>query len=573
MRKISTKSKAYSIIIAILILLTMIVSVLVIYSFQEYGIKKTKQSASVLAQSVRDGLTTHMIHGIMDQRDIYLQTIQKNQKIKNIKVLRSNSVIEQYGKGQNNETTYDEIEIEVLTTSVEKSKVIEKNNQHFLRVTIPYVATAISTPNCMACHNGNVGEVLGAISMEVNMDDVIIDSREVVFKIIAISLLLVVISLVLVSRYIKPYIKLFNDLEDGIQKAHHGNFDYYIDTKLDNEAGKVAKKLNDLSNIFLFKKTIENDPTKEYVYQRLLHILKEKFHLNKVALFETSLFDKYETLVYGCEFDEKKKDQFIASKECRALRTNDIVYSSDFYNICNNCNQESDKYICLPFTIGKEKTLIVNIEFGSQDEMQKFKKEIAVLTNYIQTAKPVLESKILHEKLEEKALKDPLTKLYNRRYLEKFINDNINNTQFEYSILMIDVDYFKMTNDEYGHDIGDKVLFLLGEILIQNIKGSDLACRYGGEEFIVLLVGATKQIAEKIAENIRLDFEKQNFSSNNESFHKTLSVGVATFKEDANNHWHTIKCADEALYYAKNHGRNKVVKFTQDMHTGKKELY
>jgi diguanylate cyclase (GGDEF)-like protein len=130
-----------------------------------------------------------------------------------------------------------------------------------------------------------------------------------------------------------------------------------------------------------------------------------------------------------------------------------------------------------------------------------------------------------------------------------------------------------MTNDEYGHDIGDKVLFLLGEILIQNIKGSDLACRYGGEEFIVLLVGATKQIAVKIAENIRLDFEKQNFSSNNESFHKTLSVGVATFKEDANNHWHTIKCADEALYYAKNHGRNKVVKFTQDMHTGKKELY
>lgn len=86
MRKISTKSKAYSIIIAILILLTMIVSVLVIYSFQEYGIKKTKQSASVLAQSVRDGLTTHMIHGIMDQRDIYLQTIQKNQKIKKSKI-------------------------------------------------------------------------------------------------------------------------------------------------------------------------------------------------------------------------------------------------------------------------------------------------------------------------------------------------------------------------------------------------------------------------------------------------------------------------------------------------------
>ena len=573
MGKISTKSKAYSAVIVVLILLTMIISVLVIYSFQEYGLKKTKQSASILAQSVRDGLTTHMIHGIMDKRDIYLDTIQKNQKIKNIRVVRSNSVVEQYGDGQNNETAYDEIEKEVLISGEERSRVIEKNDQHFLRVTIPYIATAISTPNCISCHNGNVGEVLGAISMEVNMDEVIGDSRQIVFKIIFISLLLVIVSLVLVGRYIKPYIKLFNDLEEGIQKAHHGNFDYFIDTKLNNEAGKVARKLNDLSSIFLFKKTIENDASKEYVYQRLLYIMQEKFQLKKVALFETSLFDKYETLYYGYGFEEEKLEQFIASKECRALRTNDVVYSSDFEHICNNCTQGCDKYICLPFSIGKEKTLIVNIEFDSKIELQRFRKEVPILTNYIQTAKPVLESRILLEKLEEKALKDPLTKLFNRRYLDKFINDNINNTKFEYSILMIDVDYFKMTNDDYGHDVGDKVLVALGEILVKNVKGSDVACRYGGEEFIVHLVGANKNIATKIGENIRKDFEKQNFEAKSETFHKTLSVGVATFKEDADNHWHTIKCADEALYFAKNHGRNRVIQFAQEMHIGKKELY
>lgn len=573
MRNISTKNKAYSVIVIILILLATIISFLVVYGFQEYGIKKTKQSASVLAQSVRDGLTTHMIHGIMDQRDIYLQTIQKNQKIKNIKVVRSNSVIEQYGDTQNSETIYDEIEKQVLTTGEEKAKIIERGSHHFLRVTIPYIATAISTPNCISCHNGSVGEVLGAISMEVNMDDVINDSKQIVFKIMLVSLLLVVVSLVLVRRYIKPYIKLFNDLEEGIKKAHHGNFDYYIDTKLNNEAGKVARKLNDLSSIFLFKKTIENDATKEYVYQRLLLIMQQKFQLKKVALFETTLFDRHETHYFHYGFDDKKFEAFVSASECRALRTNDIVYSSDFDNICSNCTQECEEYICLPFAIGKQKTLVVNIEFDSQDEMQKFRKEVPVLKNYIQTAKPVLESRILLEKLEQKALKDPLTKLYNRRYLEQFMGENINNSKFEFSVLMIDIDYFKMTNDEYGHDIGDKVLVYLGEILIQNIKGSDIACRYGGEEFIVLLVGATKPIATKIAHGIRKDFEKQNFEAKSETFHKTLSVGVATFKEDADNHWHTIKCADEALYFAKNHGRNKVVEFTQNMHTGKKELY
>ena len=573
MKKVGINQKVYSIIALVLILLSISVAVLVAYHIKEYGILKSKESGTVLARSVRDGLTAHMIHNIMDERFIYLDNITKDQKIENIKIVRSNSVVQQYGKGIKGETLYDEIEVEVLNSGLEKTKLLTKENSHYLRVTIPYTATATANPNCITCHNGNVGEVLGAISMEINIDDVLKETENIVIKIIVFILLVAVICIVIANYYIKPYIKLFNDLENGIQKAYHGNFDYHIKTKLDNEAGVVASRLNDLSNIFLFKKTIESDLSKDVIYKRINHILQTKFNLKNIALFEACAVDKSSTMIYGSKYDEAKLEKFINANDCRASRLDDTVISTEFANICDNCILRDCHYVCIPFRLGNKKTLIVNIEFDTLEELEGFKSSVPIVTNYIETAKPVLESKILLEKLEEKALKDPLTGLYNRRYLEKFINSNLNNKGFEYSALMIDIDYFKMINDTYGHDVGDKVLKILADVLVRNIKGSDVACRYGGEEFIVILVDATKQIALKISENIRKDFERQKFESKGEIFSKTLSVGVATYKEDASNHWQTIKCADEALYFAKNNGRNRVCEFKTNMHKGQREIY
>jgi two-component system, cell cycle response regulator len=573
LKKVGINKKVYSIIALVLVFLSISVSILVAYHIKEYGILKSKESGTILARSVRDGLTTHMIHNIMDERFIYLENITKDQKIENIRVVRSNSVAQQYGKGIKGETLYDELEVEVLNSGIEKTKLIKKDESDYLRVTIPYTATATANPNCITCHTGNVGEVLGAISMEINIDDVIKESEGIVFKIVGFILFVAIMCLFIANYYIKPYIKLFNDLEEGIQKAYHGNFDYHIKTKLENEAGVVANRLNDLSSIFLFKKTIESDLSKDIIYQRIDHILKTKFDLKHTALFETCSLEKSETRVYGSKDDEAKLEKFISSNDCRASRLDDIVVSSEFANICDNCIVRKCEYICIPFRLGNQKTLIVNIEFDTKDELNNFKGLVPIVSNYIETAKPVLESKILLEKLEEKALKDPLTGLYNRRHLEKFINSNLNNKGFEYSSLMIDIDYFKMINDTYGHDVGDRVLKILAEVLIRNIKGSDVACRYGGEEFIVILVDATKQIALKIADNIRKDFERQKFESKGEVFSKTLSVGVATYKIDASNHWQTIKCADEALYFAKNSGRNKVCEFSANMHQGQKEIY
>jgi diguanylate cyclase (GGDEF)-like protein len=156
------------------------------------------------------------------------------------------------------------------------------------------------------------------------------------------------------------------------------------------------------------------------------------------------------------------------------------------------------------------------------------------------------------------------TGLYNRRYLDEFVDD-IHGTNKSFSILMVDIDYFKQINDKYGHDMGDKVLKGISEVLRSNIKGSDLAIRFGGEEFLIMLFNITPENALKKADEIRIEFSKKIFKSENENFSKTLSIGIAHYPTQGTSIWHSIKYADVALYEAKNSGRNKVIEFKEDM--------
>jgi len=167
------------------------------------------------------------------------------------------------------------------------------------------------------------------------------------------------------------------------------------------------------------------------------------------------------------------------------------------------------------------------------------------------------------QKVEHLNIIDPMTQLYNRRFLENFIDKFISQIQRQndlFTILMIDIDLFKKVNDTYGHDVGDKVIIAVAEVLQNNIRKSDLAVRYGGEEFLLLLHHANANAAFTIAQKIKEIFESIEFSpQENQTFHKTLSVGIAEFPKDTNDIWECIKLADSALYRAKNTGRNKIV--------------
>jgi diguanylate cyclase (GGDEF)-like protein len=164
---------------------------------------------------------------------------------------------------------------------------------------------------------------------------------------------------------------------------------------------------------------------------------------------------------------------------------------------------------------------------------------------------------------------DPMTQLYNRRFLENFIEKFISQVQRQneyFSILMIDIDFFKKVNDTYGHDVGDKVIIAVANVLQENIRKSDLAIRYGGEEFMVLLHYADKEAAYTIANKLKEKFAQIEFETKKGSFSKTLSIGISEFPKDNNSIWECIKLADEALYVAKTSGRDKVVLYEREEH-------
>ena len=130
-------------------------------------------------------------------------------------------------------------------------------------------------------------------------------------------------------------------------------------------------------------------------------------------------------------------------------------------------------------------------------------------------------------------------------------------------MMMIDIDYFKMVNDTYGHNIGDNVLRSVSKVLLNSIKHDDYAVRYGGEEFLVILTDKSDDEVESIAKSIKDSVSTIEFSSLNEVFKKTLSIGYALFPTDDTNPWQVIKLADNALYEAKENGRDRIIKYTK----------
>ncbi|PYX26701.1 MAG: diguanylate cyclase, partial [Acidobacteria bacterium] len=165
--------------------------------------------------------------------------------------------------------------------------------------------------------------------------------------------------------------------------------------------------------------------------------------------------------------------------------------------------------------------------------------------------------------LEVQATRDPLTGLYNRRYMQEFLEREIHRARRRsrpLSLMLVDVDHFKRYNDTFGHASGDEALRFVAETLLLNVRAEDLAVRYGGEEFVVILPECSLQQAALRAEEIRMRLKELYVARPGElPGPVAASIGVAAFPVTTDQVDLLIKCADEALYQAKHEGRDRVV--------------
>ena len=168
---------------------------------------------------------------------------------------------------------------------------------------------------------------------------------------------------------------------------------------------------------------------------------------------------------------------------------------------------------------------------------------------------------VLQEELREQSTHDALTGLYNRRFLDEFFGRELllaKRGGHPVSVIMGDLDHFKAVNDRYGHLAGDEVLRVFGTLLTNNARASDIVCRYGGEEFLLVLPGMTTEGAVERAEQLRQAMAATPVSNGVSRITVTASFGVATFPTHGRTTDELIAAADRALYSAKAEGRNRV---------------
>ncbi len=207
---------------------------------------------------------------------------------------------------------------------------------------------------------------------------------------------------------------------------------------------------------------------------------------------------------------------------------------------------------------------LIQVEFVSNAYLVGEKKVIQCnirdITERIQAQNALVESEAL---LREQSVRDHLTGLFNRRYMEETLERELlraSRKQFSLSVVMLDVDNFKRFNDIHGHAAGDAIMRELGKLLKAHIRGGDIACRYGGDEFLLLLFDVTREVIRERAEAIRQHAKLLHLQIDGKVLDAiTLSIGVAFFPEDGSTSASILKTADDALYRAKHEGRDRVV--------------
>jgi two-component system cell cycle response regulator len=257
-----------------------------------------------------------------------------------------------------------------------------------------------------------------------------------------------------------------------------------------------------------------------------------------------------------------------APYECVLIST--AFKSYDPLRLCSQI-RSLDRTRFLPIILladgGEEERIIRGLELGINDYLMRPvdpHELIARLRTQVRRKRYNDQLRASVTETIEMAVIDGLTGLHNRRYLDSHLNtlfDRAVSRRRPLSLMITDLDRFKSINDTYGHDGGDDVLREFARRLRKNVRGIDLACRFGGEEFVVVMPDTDAMIAEKVAERIRAEIERHPFeiASSGQLLNVTVSVGVSSILRGVDSVEQLMKRADLALYEAKTGGRNRVV--------------
>ena len=303
--------------------------------------------------------------------------------------------------------------------------------------------------------------------------------------------------------------------------------------------------------------------TVEEAYTAIIPVVKELFSPDSGALCViTDLRNLAEAVaVWG---PNPLKDRLFKPEACWALRRGRVhqVENSQSGLICKHLSSPLPAaYLCVPMMAQGDALGMLHLSVTGSSRLTVARRSLVVtLAEHLSLAISNLK---LQETLHGQAIRDPLTNLFNRRFMEESLEREVRRAERNkrlLGIIMIDLDNFKNFNDTFGHDAGDTILRELGSLLQSKVRGEDIACRYGGEEFTLILPEATIAGTRQRAEQIRGVVKRLKLRHRDHPLGRvTVSLGIAMYPNHGPTGEDVLRAADEALYRAKAEGRDRVV--------------
>ncbi|MBB5021047.1 diguanylate cyclase [Desulfurispira natronophila] len=386
------------------------------------------------------------------------------------------------------------------------------------------------------------------------------------------------------TRWISvAFYKPISDIINQIDSLSTGDVDLAqkLVIRSQDEIGTLSREFNNLIEtvygMTIYKKVIEDDASLDEVYRRMGEIFRQDIGIENSMIYEINPHKKEMRAAYPPLVGDTRlfcyEDILSDCTLCRAFKTGKNVSSYEFRGICRQFLPDTGmEHVCVPMMLGGNTGGVVQFLFPASGERAQMDSTTAYrlfkAETYINQSLSVIETKRLMNTLLESAMVDTLTGLYNRRFLQehsKQIISGVLRRKKQIGLLICDLDYFKQINDTYGHDIGDKMLKETAAVLRSTVRDSDVVIRFGGEEFLILLLDVEPGDAVQVAEKIRANIENMKINVPDAILQKTISIGVSEFPGDTDGFWQSIKYADVALYQAKDGGRNQVVRFSEEM--------
>lgn len=520
---------------------------------QDQIIEQNEQSMIKVTESVSEGLQAVMLGGYADIAKTYAANLQNVPGIIDFRILRTdgleafldNKTIENVNERKDEELfdpRDDETERKILpadhaelrlAVSEEKTSFFYSEDENEQRI-LTFITPIINKKDCYDCH-GSKPPVRGVLKLTTSLaavDEEISLARVNAYK---ISVVFIVIIIVITAYMIRhTVVNPIRKITQAMHLVSSGHLEQKVPEFSGQEFKTMAKSFNLMSSEL---QTTYNGLREEHdKITTLIHSTNEGMvitdHYGRIVLTNPAV-----EIILG-----KSSEEIILGGFLHLVGDPEIIRKQ--------INRTGKSHEATEFAYGD---LTLHIMASTITNASNEPIGTAALI------RDVTKEVQLTRELEHMSTIDGLTNLFNRRYLDNKLSAELvrsNRYKSDLSIFLFDVDHFKKFNDEHGHDQGDRVLISLADTVKKTIREIDIACRYGGEEFLVILPETDQEGARIIAERVREEIEKTAVDGLN----VTVSIGVSSsHKGEVTDFLQMIQAADKALYIAKDNGRNNVV--------------